>query len=196
MWVEASEINGFPWRVLISMGGTEPDSGLKPGNAYREFLTISNELSTPKPLVCPADKKKIPASHFGNTPDGGLANGSFANNSISYFVSLDAGTRVLNGQSLVAFDQSQNQVVTGDRNFQVDLPAGLGGICSAGVNNASTIKTAPLSGNALYNKEIHGFGGNLALADGSVRFTRNSDFGRAMQETDDSGNGRVHLLLP
>jgi prepilin-type N-terminal cleavage/methylation domain-containing protein len=196
MWVEDSEVNAFPWRVFLSLGGTQPDSGLKPGNAYREFLTISNELSTPKPLVCPSDKKKIPASHFGTSPDGGLANPGFANNSVSYFVSLDAGTRVHGGQSVNAFDQAQNQVVVGDRNFKVDLAAGTGGLCAAGVNNASTIITAPLSGNALYNKEIHGLGGNLALADGSARFTRNSEFGRAMVETDDSGNGRVHLLLP
>ena len=60
MWVEDSEGNAFPWRVFRSLGGTQPDSGLKPGNAYREFLTISNELSTPKPLVCPSDKKVLP----------------------------------------------------------------------------------------------------------------------------------------
>ena len=196
MWVEDSEGNSFPWRVLLSMGGTQPDSGIKPGNAYREFLTISNELSTPKSLVCPSDKKKFPATEFGTTPNGGLANPGFANNSISYFISLDAGTRYRGGKTVPAFDEAQNQVVTGDRNFQVDLPAGAGGICSAGVNNASTILTLPLSGNALYNKEIHVLGGNLALADGSARFTRNSEFGRAMQETDDSGNGLVHLLLP
>ena len=45
---------------------------------------------------------------------------------------------------------------------------------ACGVNSASTIKTVPLSGNALYDKEIHGLGGNLALADGSVRFTKDS----------------------
>ena len=36
---------------------------------------------------------------------------------------LDAGTRVRNGQSINAFDDAQNQVVIGDRNFQVDFPA-------------------------------------------------------------------------
>ena len=196
MWVEASEITGFPWRVRVSMGGTQPDTGLKPSNLYREFLIISNELSTPKPLLCPSDKNKVMATHFGNTPDGGLANPSFANNSISYFISLDAGTRVRNGQSINAFDDSQNQVVMGDRNIQVDLVAGTGGTCSAGVNNPSTVLTQPLTGKVTYKKDGHEFGGNLAYCDGSVRYAKNTDVGEAMVATDDNGNGRVHLMVP
>lgn len=196
MWVEASEISAFPWRVRVSDGGTQPDSGLKPANAAHEFLTISNELDTPKLLLCPADRKKRAASNFGSSIDGGLANPAFRDNAVSYFISLDAGTRIYNGSAVVAFAEAQNQAVLGDDDFRVDVQPGSGGTCSAGVNVPATVLTQPLTGNLAFTNRIHKSGGNIAFGDGSVRFTRSSDLGRVMIETDDSGNGRVHLLMP
>lgn len=50
-------------------------------NAFRYFQVMSNELSTPKVLVCPADSKRRAATNF--TTD-------FAGNHISYFIGLEA----------------------------------------------------------------------------------------------------------
>lgn len=196
LWVEASDVAAFPWRVKVSDGGTMPDSGLKPASLMREYLFLSNELSTPKVLLCPADRKKRVATHFGSTADGGLANPGYAANSLSYFISLDAGTRVYNGNSVVAFAESQNQAVIGDYDFKVDVAPGSGGTCAAGVNVPTTILTKPLTGNVVYTNYLHGSGGHMAFVDGSARFVRSLELGSVMVETDDNGNGRVHLLMP
>ena len=58
---------------------------------------MSNELSTPKTLICPADVRQ-PAKDFGST---------FCNSNISYFVGVDA-------------DQSHPQMIlSGDDNFEI-----------------------------------------------------------------------------
>lgn len=68
----------FPWQVASTNGGTkESISGL---NAWRHFQELSNQLSTPRILVCPADIARFAATEF-----------SFFNNSnLSYFVGIDA----------------------------------------------------------------------------------------------------------
>ena len=62
---------------------------------FRHFQSLSNELVTPKVLVCPLDKKRKQASDFVN----------FSNANLSYFVALDA-------------DESKPQrLLSGDRNI-------------------------------------------------------------------------------
>ncbi len=64
------------------------------GNAYRHFQALSNELNTPKILVCPADVRQA-AANFGR----------LQNQNLSYFVGLDA-------------DETQPQMLLdGDRNI-------------------------------------------------------------------------------
>src|ERR1019366_8450781 len=50
------------------------------GEAFRYFQVVSNEIGTPKLLVCPADNR-LPAK------DVGLG---FSNTNLSYFVGIDA----------------------------------------------------------------------------------------------------------
>jgi len=58
----------FPFHVGSNEGGSkrwcEPDSDGYDRNSFRHFQVMSNELSTPKVLVCPSDKSKLPASLF------------------------------------------------------------------------------------------------------------------------------------
>jgi hypothetical protein len=63
------------------------------------FQTISNELSTPKLLICPADKNSYYATNFS---------AEFSNKNVSYFVGLDADT-----------NHSQ-AFLSGDDNFAID----------------------------------------------------------------------------
>jgi type II secretory pathway pseudopilin PulG len=62
---------------------------------FRHYLALSNELISPKLLVCPADKKRPKAADFGK----------FSNANLSYFVGLDAR------------EDSPNSVLSGDRNI-------------------------------------------------------------------------------
>jgi prepilin-type N-terminal cleavage/methylation domain-containing protein len=68
----------FPMGVSTNAGGTmELVSG---PNAFAHFQVVSNELSTPRVLFCPADSKRTSATNFAD----------FSNLSLSYFVGVDA----------------------------------------------------------------------------------------------------------
>jgi prepilin-type processing-associated H-X9-DG protein len=87
-----------PMRVSTNDGGTM--EFVNGPNVFRHFAAISNELSTPKILLCPADKQRTQATNF--TSD-------LANSKISYFVGVDCrGT-------------NQDWLLSGDRNLTNDL---------------------------------------------------------------------------
>jgi prepilin-type processing-associated H-X9-DG protein len=67
-------------------------------NPWLNFLVMSNELKTPKLLVCPSDKSRIVAEDF--------ATGLSAKN-VSYFVGLNADTN------------HPQTFLTGDDNFAI-----------------------------------------------------------------------------
>jgi prepilin-type processing-associated H-X9-DG protein len=70
------------------------------GQAFRYFQVMSNELGTPKLLVCPADTR-VPAKDFGP---------GFSNTNLSFFVNLDA-------------EETYPQMfLLGDRNLTNGLP--------------------------------------------------------------------------
>lgn len=58
----------FPFHVGSNEGGTkewcEQDGDSYDRNSFRHFQVMSNELNTPKVLVCPSDKSKSPALRF------------------------------------------------------------------------------------------------------------------------------------
>jgi hypothetical protein len=68
----------LPMEVSTNLGGTRE---LVPeGLAFRYFQVMSNELSTPKIVACPADTRRA-ATNFGN---------DFNNDRVSYFVGANA----------------------------------------------------------------------------------------------------------
>ena len=71
--------NHFPWQLSTTTGGTlEWISG---SNISVHFVMASNELNSPKVLICPADSDRAAAKDF---------NAPFGSNNISYFLGLDA----------------------------------------------------------------------------------------------------------
>lgn len=95
------------------------------GRMFRVFQVMSNELSSPKTLFCPADDR-VAAKDWAL-----LGNGN-----ISYFVGLDA------------MDARPNMLLTGDRNLERDGQL-LSGVVSLGTNSpvAWTAGTHRSSGN-------------------------------------------------
>jgi competence protein ComGC len=81
----------YPMAVSTNKGGTMEYA--EDGNAFRHFQVMSNELSTPKILICPADDRTAAASFA-----------RLKNQNVSYFVGLDA-TEV-----------RPQMLMTGDRN--------------------------------------------------------------------------------
>ena len=95
---EGDHTNLYPTQVSVTNGGTmEFTSGL---NEFRHFLVMSNELSTPKILVCPSDGTRIPATNFA----------FLRNSNISFFVGVDAN------------DPNPQLILAGDRNITNSTP--------------------------------------------------------------------------
>lgn len=95
--------DAFSMIVSTNKGG--PKEFTEAAELFRHFQSMSNELSTPKVLVCPADTRK-PAASFTN----------LSNLNISYFVGMD---------SRESFPQ---MLLAGDRNLTlngVQVPPGL-----------------------------------------------------------------------
>ncbi len=85
----------FPMEVSVTHGGTMELAAK--GDVVATFQIMSNELSTPKILVCPEDPVKNPAAAFS-----GLTAAS-----ISFFIGLDTGTN------------SPQALLSGDDNFAI-----------------------------------------------------------------------------
>jgi competence protein ComGC len=93
-YIWAGDHNGkYPFEISVTNGGTmELNNGR---NAWLNFFVMSNELSTPKVLLCPQDKQhQPPATNFSWQLAG----------HISYFVGLDA--KVGNPQSILSGDDN------------------------------------------------------------------------------------------
>ena len=87
----------FPMQVPAKKGGAmEPAAR---GNVAPIFQVMSNELSTPKILVCPADADRFAAKNFTS---------GFDNSHVSYFAGLDAA------------DDKPTMFLAGDDNFAMD----------------------------------------------------------------------------
>jgi hypothetical protein len=70
--------NDFPMRVTAEKGGTRRPGSAGPAFSY--FQVLSNEIPTPKELICPADRRRLAAKDFGK----------LSKTNLSYFVALDA----------------------------------------------------------------------------------------------------------
>jgi prepilin-type processing-associated H-X9-DG protein len=76
---QADNNNQYPMAISITNGGAM--EWIDTNNVAACFRVMSNELTTPKLLICPADHKHIPATNW--TTD-------FNDSHISYFLNLNA----------------------------------------------------------------------------------------------------------
>ncbi len=94
----------FPMQLPDSAGasrGTPPRANGSPGQfylAFRHFQALSNELVTPKLVICPADTR-VPAASFS----------TLDNENLSYFAGINAEYA------------KPNSILAGDRNLTNDL---------------------------------------------------------------------------
>ncbi|MGA3164428.1 MAG: type II secretion system protein [Verrucomicrobiota bacterium] len=94
---EGDHNDKYPMQVSVTNGGAMEIIG--DSNAYLLWQTISNQLSSPKILWCPADTNTFPATSFST---------GFSDANISYFLNLDA-------------DEGYPQmIINGDDNLLVD----------------------------------------------------------------------------
>ena len=93
---EGDHEDKYPMNLSATNSGAMEFAAL--GNAEAIFLTMSNQLSTPKILVCPADKGRWPAPTF-STP--------LTSSNISYFINPDSN------------EANPQEIMTGDDNLEI-----------------------------------------------------------------------------
>lgn len=196
MWVQDSEQGSLPFRIPWT---GDQDGGTRgaplDSQAWFQFSWISNQLTSPKVLACPADKQVRVAEDFTADPNGGFLHGNYRNNAVSYALGLDAGVIYVPGNSTpqYSWEAAQQHILLVDRNLGGGTP-GVG--CSSGVRNAVGINTRPtVPATVGWTNALHGAGaGNVALVDGSVHQANNVVLRDLLYLGDD--NGSVHFLFP
>jgi hypothetical protein len=84
----------LPWRVSTNRGGSK--ELLETGEVIGHFLTLSNELSSPGPLVCWRDRERVRATNFAVR---------LSNRNVSYFIGPDSDEKL------------PQTIISGDRNI-------------------------------------------------------------------------------
>lgn len=174
---EGDNNNQYPMSVSTSAGGAEettqsnftPAGGLN-SSMTNIFCVMSNELSTPKILICPSDvQHSAAATNFAELGIASPGSNNGGTNAISYFVNGDAN------------ESYPQMVMTGDRNVGIGSPgqsAPLINVSRGGNNNALTgvfVDEWAWSANDQHLKV-----GNIGYADGSVAEVSVSGFQQAL----------------
>lgn len=84
----------FPWQVSTNRGGSMEFVNTR--DVFRHFLAMSNDLATPRVLVCAGDKERRPAKKWQKE--------FMDNERVSYFVGLDA--RAASGDWMLCGDRN------------------------------------------------------------------------------------------
>ena len=164
----------FPMQISATNGGAMEQAQL--GSAYAVFLVMSNEASTPKILICPneANPRRVAANTFAPTVPVGSPPGLVPftpTNNLSYFVGLDAD------------ETKPDTIIVGDDNFMIGKLRPIPGLLLLDTNSRVTWT----------KKEFHAYGGNVALADGSVQNYSTPAFRTALIKT---GIATNRLAMP
>jgi len=193
-WMHDHEFGELPFRVQVANGGTLGSTDTLKNNAWFQFSAISNELNSPKILVCPEDKgvgqaRRI-ATHWDPTDtNGGFMSPGFRHRATSYTIGLDVA------QSAVLEDPG-SRILGSDRNILFDT--GNGG-CSSGITDTRSVRVKGKNGQnssatAAWTDAIHRSRGNVLSLDGSVQQTNTRELDSLCDLSDDNGN--IHFLVP
>ena len=165
----------YPMTVSVNDGGSfEYICSHAPGSSaafgywpFMTFMSMSNELSTPKIVLCPSDNIHAPST---NGFVLGWGNGSFGQPSVSYLINGDASEA--DPQMVLAGDSSISATVGGPRVYGVAFTGGGGGAGGLAL---------PLNTIAWSTTDYHSGSGNLLMADGSVQSPSTAGLRTTMQ---------------
>ncbi|MGD0744854.1 MAG: type II secretion system protein [Verrucomicrobiota bacterium] len=160
----------YPMEISVTNGGTMELAAT--GDVVATFQIMSNELSTPKVLLCPADTRRVWATNFST---------DFNNSHISYFVGLDT--------------VNSNAFLSGDGNFlfnRIPVRPGLAQLSTnAFIAWSSGRHVSPNS--HFWTAARDRFIGNILCDDGSVQQTTSSNLCQLFQQT---GLATNRLAIP
>lgn len=195
---QVSSAQGGPWGPTptgqpgtIASGFSSGAAGTWGQYGWQAFAVMSNELSTPKILACPAeyDSGRTMATTFATTITGtgntGIAFNSRSN--LSFFIGVDADET--QPQMFLYGDHAMGSTGTSTATTAAST-AGWQGIYAPN----TTLGTATNGAAAWMDNSQHGKLGNVALSDGSVQNFSISKLREALKSTSDPNNNR--LLFP
>src|SRR6185436_8766193 len=148
----------------------DPTEGGSKGltEVWAHFITMSNELVTPKILHCPSDGGKLTATDFSDAA-AGLR--TLKNTAISYAIGTSAGP------------DKPGMHLAGDRNL-----LGLPGQSCMPANITGVITQLGPANNPRWDNTIHINAGNMVMADGSTQQFSQSGLSNAMATSGDTRN--------
>jgi len=169
----ADDNNGkYPMEISRTNGGAlEPAAT---GNVAPIFHAMSNELSTPKVLLCPADTRRVWATDFSK---------GFDNSHISYCVGLNRSTN------------DPQAFLSGDDDLAVNGTPAKSGLLEFSTNNlvawGSGRHVSPNS--HFWTAARDKFVGNICMTDGSIRELSTLELQQMFQQT---GLATNRLAIP
>ena len=197
-WVHDHEVANLPLRVNWPGHPTSPGEGTKDhplrANAWFQYSWVSNEVGSPKVLVCPSDKQAKMADSWFMDPNGGFVHNNYQNESVSYGLSCEAGAKNTGGVNTQSFEQAGEHMLLNDRHMEVT--DGFDAGCGSGVGNAARLNVLPTGRSSWLVKPKYGHGntGNFSTCDGAVHSTARAALNEALSRADD--NGSMHILYP
>jgi len=206
-----------PMRVSSASGGAAGGTATELGNPpafnngvgfWRIYQVMSNELSTPKILFCPAEyqTERVQATTFatsvvanqGEPFNGAIGNGTTTgkstkvNGNLSYFTGYDADETspqmFLTGDHAMGAGTANNTTIaatTGWEKYCTSATAAKS--TDTGTNSATTLA-------AWMDNSQHGKNANVGLSDGSVQAFSIAKLREALKSSGDPNNNR--LLFP
>jgi len=167
----------FPWLISPPEGIRGPRT-TRAQNAYDCFVPASNELASPKILVCPTDKlTPVIAIDFSIVPQKGLGWAGFQNFAVSYFAGLDTSTAL------------PNTLLAGDHNIR---PLPIQNCGTVFVTARTLVYNDPSLG---WTNGVHEYQGNLLRADGVVLQLTSEELRAAVRGSGDA-NSNNHITTP
>jgi prepilin-type N-terminal cleavage/methylation domain-containing protein len=165
----------FPMSLSTNQGGSSEyrvNANTPAPFNFMHLAVMSNELSTPKVIICPSDTGRLTATNFNDV----INNAKGKNLANSYMVGYDAQE---------TFPQ---MILSGDRNITNNSTGGTA-INPPVANQGLAVKlgtnhTVNAAG-AGYDKNTHQSSGNLGLGDGSVQQVTTA---RLREQLRNSGN--------
>ena len=159
----------YTFNVVTAEGGAQPAGGGIP-TAVNVYLSLSNELNTPKILVCNSDGAKTKASDFLFNTALSFGKQAPIDLGLSYFTGIDA--EETRPQSILSGDRN----LTGKKNW--------------------VYATDYANPDASFDSTIHVNAGNIGLGDGSVQQVTAVTIKKQVSSALEGPGGQVRTIYP
>lgn len=182
LWIDENELICLPWHPGNPAASTNDQ---RRNELWFHMISLSNQLSSPKPLVCPADRRARIAKTWDPNHRSGFGAAKYRDRACSYAIALDGGAPGAGGWRL------------GLGSPAIFIERHLSGKSSPEqceyTQIASTGFQEPLD--LWWRPELHGTNaGNVALLDGSVQTQSESMMERTLRAN--LGLNSAHALFP